>query len=297
MSLLDTGSVRGYRDERRRYRAVLCILGALLATGGPATDASEADKGRPPHSRVASLAFAGMALEVKKGRLVIGPVLPGSPAALAGALPGDAVLVLNGVSLIDLDPLSPEAVQDVVHKGGKEELRMIVGRGAGTLGLVLPLRESGAVPVPTAAAEPLAIGAEAPQFTAKDLEGQEVSLVSFRGRPLLIEFWAAWCPPCRDAVIPLLRVAGQYGDRLAILGVSLDSDPREFEAFVYNHHLPGHQVLDGGWYGPVARLYGIASTGIPYSVVIDGAGRVVSMGRSIQDQEDAIARLVSSPSE
>ncbi len=238
-----------------------------------------------------------MVLEVKQGRLVIGMVVPGSPAALAGALAGDAVLVLNGVSLIDLDPLSPEAALDVVRKEGKEELRMIVGRGAGTLGLVVPLHESSAAPVPTAAAEPLAVGAEAPQFTARDLTGQEVSLASLRGRPVLIDFWAAWCLPCRDAVIPVLRLADQYGDRLAILGVSLDSDPREFEAFAYNHHLPGHQILDGGWFGPIARLYGVASTGIPYAVLIDKTGRVVSMGRSIQEQEAAIARLLPSPSE
>lgn len=285
----------------RRAPASLCAFGALLAVLGLAADASAADTGRPLPSRAASHALGGMVLEVRQGRLVIGTVLPGSPAALAGALPGDAILVLNGVSLIDLDPLSPEAALDVVRnegregKQGKEELRMIVGRGAGTLGLVVPLREPSAALVPTAAGEPLAVGAEAPQFTASDLMGREVSLASLRGRPVLIDFWAAWCLPCRDAVIPLLRLAGQYGDRLAILGVSLDSDPREFEAFAYNHHLPGHQILDGGWSGPIARLYGVA--GIPYAVLIDKTGRVVSMGRSIQEQEAAIARLVPSPSE
>src|SRR2546428_254157 len=80
-------------------------------------------------------------------------------------------------------------------------------------------------------------GSEAPKFAARGIKGEEVVLEALRGKPVLIEFWAAWCPPCRDSVIPLLRLAGEYGDRLVIVGVSLDTDPKAFEAFAYNHHL------------------------------------------------------------
>jgi len=94
-------------------------------------------------------------------------------------------------------------------------------------------------------------------------------------------------------VIPLRRIAGEYGDRLTIVGVSLDDDPKAFEAFAYNHHLPGYQILDGGWHGPISSLYGIPATGLPYAVLIDAAGRVVTGGTTLEEHEKGIARLLA----
>lgn len=280
------------RSAIRGPRRSLPIAGALFAAALAATvsQAPAAARPGPPAPRPAPV--PGMTFEVRDGRLLIGSVLPGSAAALTGALPGDVVLVMNDVSLVDLDPLTPEAALDRALKGGKDLLRMVVGRGGGTLQIVVPLREPAGAGAPADEVEPPAIGGAAPLFAGKDLRGDDVSLSFFRGRPVLIDFWASWCPPCRASVIPLLRLSDQYGDRLAIIGVSLDPDPKDFEAFVYNHHLPGRQIMDGGWLGPIARRYGIASTGIPYAVLIDGAGRVVSAGPTIQEHEAAIARLL-----
>ncbi len=237
------------------------------------------------------MAIAGMTLEVRQGRLVVAEVRPGSAAAAAGLMTGDTLLVVNGSNLIDLDPISAEAALDLLRREHVDEARLIVGRGAGTLGVALPLRQ----PITGAEGprEPPATGTEAPDFSARTLKGETISLRALRGKPVLLDFWAAWCPPCRDAVIPLRRIAAEHGDDLTIIGVSLDDDPKAFEAFAYNHHLPGHQILDGGWHGTISTLYGIPSIGIPYAVLIDAKGRVMTAGATLDEHERAIIRLLA----
>jgi len=71
------------------------------------------------------------------------------------------------------------------------------------------------------------IGASAPEFTLKNMEGQHVSLSSYRGRNVLLNFWATWCPYCRKEREHLNRLHAEYGKKgLAILSVSID---RSFE--------------------------------------------------------------------
>ncbi|PYT17646.1 MAG: hypothetical protein DMF51_01945 [Acidobacteria bacterium] len=134
---------------------------------------------------------------------------------------------------------------------------------------------------------------EAPLFSGLDLNGKEVFLKDLRGRPVLIDFWSSTCAPCLKAVIPIRRIADQHDGALRIVGVSLDEDRKAFEAFVYNHHLPGIQIFDGGgWRGPIARLYGVAQEGIPHYVLLDASGRIAAIG-DLKDLEDDIARLAA----
>jgi thiol-disulfide isomerase/thioredoxin len=77
-------------------------------------------------------------------------------------------------------------------------------------------------------------------FTLKDMNGRDVSLAEFRGRPIILNFWATWCGPCRAEIPALIAIADEYRDRkLAVLGVSVDDTPdmlREFaEAFKMNY--------------------------------------------------------------
>src|ERR1017187_7849447 len=65
-------------------------------------------------------------------------------------------------------------------------------------------------------------------FTVKDMDGHDVRLASFRGRPLVINFWATWCGPCRLEIPHLVELAEKYkAQGLIVLGVSIDDDPAD----------------------------------------------------------------------
>jgi peroxiredoxin len=238
------------------------------------------------------LASGGMLLAEQHGRIVIIDLLPGTAAAAAGLLEDDVLLAVNAVNLIDLEDLSPAAVVELFAGDIEADIRLIIGRGGQTFGVHL-LRTLLNAP-PARALPPVAprVGEPAPSFTATDLRGRHVRLDDLRGQPVLLDFWASWCPPCRDSAITLRRFADQFGERLTIVGVSLDEDQDAFEAFVYNHHLPGYQVHDGGPTGPITTLYGAAAAGIPYSILIGPDGEVLHMGVSLQDKEKEISRLL-----
>jgi thiol-disulfide isomerase/thioredoxin len=258
----------------------------FLALSGGSVPADERGPSHPLHPRYVS----GLLLEEKRGRIVVSRVLEGSPAAAAGFRSGDVLLVVDGTALLDLAAVSPAEIMKMIDRARPPVARLVVGRGDSTLGMSLPIGVTASAPTASPQGE-IVVGQTAPLFTAKDMSGGDLSLKDLRGRPVLIDFWASWCPPCRDAVVVLRRLADQYGDRLAIVGVSLDEDPRAFEAFVYNHHLPGSQVHDGGPFGPISVLYGAPAASIPYSVLIGSDGKVLEVGHSLTQQEAAIARV------
>jgi thiol-disulfide isomerase/thioredoxin len=234
--------------------------------------------------------MAGMLLEIRGDRVVVAKVLDGSPAARAGLEPGDAILVVGDRAVLDLARPSPQEILKAVEQAPSDPVRLVIGRGAGTLGVFLQARGPGGGDAKPASAV-LAPGAAAPGFEARDLDGKTVTLAGLRGRPVLLDFWASWCPPCRDAALVVRRLADQHGDRLAIVGVSLDENRNDFEAFVFNRHLPGTQIFDGGPRGPVSTLYGVAAEGIPYAVLVAPDGTIAATGRTPHALEKEIERL------
>ena len=141
-------------------------LGALIASLSPVLGAAQAEQPRlgPQVSRraLSPQSVAGMTLEIRQGRVVVASVTPGSGAATVGLLPGDTILEVNGRSLVDLDPISPEMALGLFEAGGSGELRLVVGRGAGTLGVNLPLRTPDEPPGALPSPNPLRLGAVAP---------------------------------------------------------------------------------------------------------------------------------------
>jgi len=106
-----------------------------------------------------------------------------------------------------------------------------------------------------------------------DLEGNVHKLSNHRGKPVLVNLWATWCPPC-IAEIPLLdEIVREYGPRgLVVLGIAGDDDATKVQDFVAKHS-PGFKVLlDPG--GTVGTLYGI--TGYPESFLVDRDGKLVT---------------------
>lgn len=122
------------------------------------------------------------------------------------------------------------------------------------------------------------IGKPALEFTQADVNGNPVSLSSFRGKYVLVDFWASWCGWCRLENPNLIKAYHQYkGKGFTVLGVSLDDakDKDKWLAAIQKDGLPWQQVCDlKGRDNAVAKLYGIK--GIPQNVLINPRGIIVA---------------------
>ena len=141
----------------------------------------------------------------------------------------------------------------------------------------------------------VAIGSKAPNFTAPTPEGEDLSLEDIRGEVTLIDFWAAWCKPCRVENPNIVKIYEKYHDKgLEIIGVSLDR-PNQRDKWlkaIEDDKLPWHQVSNlEFWNEPVAQLYGIRA--IPAAFILDKDGVIVARDLRGQDLENKIAELLN----
>jgi len=120
------------------------------------------------------------------------------------------------------------------------------------------------------------IGATAPDFSLPDPTGKTVSLKDYRGKYVLIDFWAGWCSPCRAENPNLVAAYNQYkGRNFEVLGVSLDREKGYWVQAIEQDGLPWTQVSDLKWWrSDVAQLYGIES--IPANFLLDPQGKIIA---------------------
>lgn len=127
----------------------------------------------------------------------------------------------------------------------------------------------------------------APIFAATfgDLDGKPVALADFKGKPLVLNFWATWCPPCRKEIPDLVEIQNQYGERgVAIIGVAVEEKTRIPE-FVRDNKI-NYLVLLGREQGiELLQALGNRSAGLPYTVVIDRQGDIVFVKRGALTRE------------
>jgi thiol-disulfide isomerase/thioredoxin len=124
----------------------------------------------------------------------------------------------------------------------------------------------------------LAIGAEAPNISAVDTSGVEHSVEDFRGKILLIDFWASWCGPCRRANPQVVKLYNTYKDQgFDILGVSLDKNAGAWKKAIIADKLTWTHISDlKGWSCVPCKDYKVSS--IPQTFLLDRDGKIVGKG-------------------
>ena len=122
------------------------------------------------------------------------------------------------------------------------------------------------------------IGAVAPDFEQPDAQGNKVKLSDFKGRYVLLDFWASWCGPCRAENPEVVKAFNTYKDRsFTVLGVSLDKEDKRdaWQQAIVKDGLVWTQVADlKGWENSAAKLYEVHA--IPQNYLIDPTGKIVA---------------------
>ena len=120
------------------------------------------------------------------------------------------------------------------------------------------------------------IGKVVPDFTATDLDGNPISLEQYRGKVVLLDFWAVWCAPCTAEMPNVKKIYDTYKDEgFDIIGISLDFDKKTLQDYLKENDIPWRQVFSGKIMdNPVALQYNIRS--IPTQWLIDKDGRLIS---------------------
>lgn len=135
----------------------------------------------------------------------------------------------------------------------------------------------------------------APTFAVKSHMGAELSLEKFRGKVVLLDFWASWCGPCRIDMPEVRKIWKKYGgESFVIIGINLDSNRPAFEKYLKEEAVTWPQYYDGlGWSNIIARLYSVYA--IPHTVLIDEEGVIRATGLRGEDLEAKIGELLTAP--
>ncbi len=114
---------------------------------------------------------------------------------------------------------------------------------------------------------------KAPDFALKSFDGKTVKLSDYKGKVVIIDFWATWCPPCRKGIPDLISIQDEYKKDVVIIGISLDSEKtiKDVPGFVKSYGI-NYPIVYGN--EKVVTDYG-GIEGIPTAFVVDKKGNIV----------------------
>ena len=129
-----------------------------------------------------------------------------------------------------------------------------------------------------------ATGKPAPlHYTLKDMNGADVRLASYKGKIILLNFWATWCEPCKYEIPDLISLQEQYADDLVVLGFSVDDTPEQLKAYAAEYKV-NYPMLVGSGHENIQDAYG-PMWGIPVTIVIARDGTIARKQSGIRTRE------------
>jgi thiol-disulfide isomerase/thioredoxin len=123
------------------------------------------------------------------------------------------------------------------------------------------------------------------------LDGKQVDLAAFKGRHVVIQYWATWCEPCKEDMQKLAELQAKYKGKLGVLGVNLDTSLNDAKRFVASARTPWPHLYDeAGLEGQRAADLGVMT--LPLMLLVDGEGKVVNRNLYGGDLEAEVERVI-----
>ncbi len=136
----------------------------------------------------------------------------------------------------------------------------------------------------------------APPFSINTIDGKQISLDGLAGKVVLIDFWATWCGPCREALPHIRDIAHRFQEQpLVVISISLDKDEDKWKEFVAKNQMTWLQYRDGSFNGQIAKSFGV--TAIPATFTIDADGVLEDQHVGDANIEGKLKKLVASAAE
>jgi len=132
----------------------------------------------------------------------------------------------------------------------------------------------------------------APEITLPDMDGKIIALSSLRGKYVLVDFWASFCPPCRAENPNIVKVYNSFkGKNFEIYGVSLDDNKSDWKKAIGDDNISWIQVSDlKRWESVAAKSYGVEA--IPTNFLVDPSGKIIGRDLMGEQLEEKLRSLV-----
>jgi peroxiredoxin len=129
----------------------------------------------------------------------------------------------------------------------------------------------------------IADGDKAPEFSLVDINGNKVKLSDYKGKIVLLDFWATWCPPCRKGIPDLISIQNEYKQDVVVIGITLDQKQtlKDVVPFVKEYGI-NYPILYGNM--EIAKAYGNINS-IPTSFIVDRNGNITNRHVGLVEKE------------